>query len=208
MRMTWAVAEAAPRKPGYYAVEFGEDDGKPDVYDNRQNLIVRDITTRMKVASLEHPLKLRMDKAAQNRYNRWTDEAIDAAEKYDPEMGEALAARMHGNVMRAAGLLALYNQTSTITLRELIPVLDQAEVWFVDMMCMARDVSGSEFERRLNDIALYVTTGKDGQRNETDIRRKFSRMRPREMSEALEALEKSGRIRQVREKRGTWETLE
>lgn len=206
MRMTWAIADATPRKPGYYSVDF-DDDGKPDVYDDRQNLIVRDITTRMKVASLEHPVRIRMDKAAQTRYNRWTDEAIEAAEKYDPDMGEALAARMHGNVMRAAGLLALYNQTETITLRELIPVLDQAEVWFVDMIHMAREVSNSEYERRKDDIRAYIEKGKNGQRNETDIRRTFGRLRPREMAEALEALSKEGYVRELRDNRGVWEAL-
>jgi len=149
-----------------------------------------------------------MDKDAVERYNQWAEEGMSRVEQYgDGEVIVPSFNRLMTSVVKAAALLAMYDQTDTITLSHLLPAIRQAEMWFRDMIRMANEVSSSEFERRCDEVLAYISTGADKQRAETQVRRKFTRFRPRDWQEIFEALIGSGQIRKVREKKGYLEAL-
>jgi len=205
-RMLWAVADPPPRQKGSEDLFFQE--GTRTNHYAAVLEIVEELMTRAAMWSTERPSPITMDAAALKRYNQWAEDGMQRAERFDD--GEAVVPafqRMKTSVAKAAALLAMYDQTDTITLRHLLPAIRQSELWFRDMLRMAGEVSASEFERRLDEVEGFIAAGEDKMKPEVAIRKKFPRHKPRDWQEIFEALQGSGRIRKVRDKRGYWEAL-
>ena len=202
MRMTWAVDDPPVRKKGDFAIHFDQNKSAgelaPQPFDDRQNKLVKALFDGAKNWSPANPVKLWMAMATENRYNRWIEDALDGVDKRDQDFLQAAVLRLAGTVRRCAALLALHEGSSVITMAQLLPALEQSELWWRDMVRMASEVSSSEFERRQIEVQQYILSGADHRRLESAVRRKFSRFRPREMEEVLTALQKSGWIRPVK----------
>jgi hypothetical protein len=193
-RMLWCVADPPPRVPGSEDIEF-EDDEVTDTFDPVLDDLITDLMVRVRAwGDRKNPIK--MDQASRKRYNTWAEHAMQIAERHgDGEILVPSFQRLKVSVAKAAALIAMYDQSSTITMKHLLPALLQAEAWFNDMVRMASEVSSSDFERRLNEVESYITSGEGQSRLESAVRRKFSRLRPREMEEILLALKAAGRIK-------------
>lgn len=206
-RMLWSVADPPPRKKGSENIAFREV-GKYTGYNDDIQEMVDDLIARVAMWPTDSRAPITMDKAAQNRYNEWAEEGLQRAERYgDGEVVIPSFTRMLTSVIKAAALLAMYDQTDVITLKHLLPALRQAEFWFRDMVRMASEISSSEFERRLDEVEGFIASHKDKIRSEVEVRKKFTKFRPRDWQEIFEALKGSGRIRNVRDKRGYLEAL-
>lgn len=204
-RMLWSVADPPPRKKGSEDVWFEENASRFDpVLDD----LVDDLAKRVNAWSLDKPASITLDQASLNRYNRWLEETMQVVERYgDGDILIPSFDRMAKSVLKATALLAMYDQKEVATMAHLLPALQQAELWFNDMVRMASEVASSEFERRLDEIVAHITTGADQQMLDSSVRRKFAKLRPREMEEALSALVAQGRIRKSKDARQKWEVL-
>lgn len=197
-RMLWSVADPPPRKPGSEDIAFEDPDDASTQYDSVLDSLVDDLVRRGRGWSKDKPTPIWMDEGTINRYNKWAEGAMQFAEKYgDGEILVPSFQRMKATVAKAAALMAMYDQTDTISMRHLLPALSQAELWFNDMVRMASEISSSDFERRLNDIEAFIASGEDRQRIESSVRRKFAKLRPREFEEVLTALLTQGRIKRL-----------
>jgi hypothetical protein len=195
-RMLWSVADPGPRRKGSEDLHFNEPDVNTHRYDSVLDDIVTDLITRVRMWPEEKPVAIRMDKAALNRYNRWAEEAMQIAERYgDGDIVVPAFQRMKTSIAKAAALLAMYEQSKEIKLVHLLPAIAQAELWFNDMIRMASEVSSSEFERRLDAVEKYISSGREGLMLESSVRRKFAQLRPREIDEVFSALKAQGRVR-------------
>lgn len=206
-RMLWAVADPPPRKKGSENIRFRVSDNRAAYYEDIQE-IVNDLIARVSMWPHDSRAPITMDTAAENRYNAWAEEGMQRVERYgDGEVVVPSFNRMMTSVVKAAALLAMYDQSNVITLKHLLPALKQAELWFRDMIRMASEISSSEFERRLDEVESFIASGKDKIRSEVEVRKKFTKFRPRDWQEIFEALKGSGRIRAAKEKRGYLEAL-
>ena len=203
-RMLWSVADPPPRKKGSEDIRFEEDSVR---FDPVLDEMVDDLARRVH-HWLETSQGITMDTASLNRYNRWAEEAIQSAERYgDDDILVPSFQRMKISVAKAAALLAMYDQTTLIGMNHLLPALQQGELWFNDMIRMASEVSSSEYERRLDEIVAHISTGAEQQMLDSSVRRKFAKLRPREMDEAISSLVAQGRIRKVKDAKQKWEVL-
>lgn len=206
-RMLWAVADPPPRVAGSEDIMFRDDD-VDHITTGYMADLVSDLVMRVSRWSTSKPVPVTMDAASLARYNQWAEDGMKRVEALgDDDVVVPSFQRLKTSVAKAAALLALYDQTDVITLKHLLPALAQAEMWFRDMMRMAGEVSASEFERRLDKVEGYIMTGKDSQRSEVDVRKKFPQYRPRDWSEIFDALKGSGRIRNAKDRRGYYEAL-
>ena len=195
-RMLWSVADPKPRRKGSEDLQLNEPDVTTNRYDGGLDDIVTDLIARVQEWPPEEPVEIWWDKAALNRYNRWAEEAMQIAERYgDGDIIVPAYQRMKMSIAKAATLLAMYEQSHVVTLPHFLAALQQAEFWFNDMVRMASAVSSSEFERRLDDVESAISGGKERSALEASVRRKFARLRPREIDEVFAALKAQGRIR-------------
>lgn len=206
-RMLWSVADPPARKKGSENVRF-RNISERESYFKDIDQIVRDLTARVSIWPQDRRTPISMSDEAIERFNQWAEEGMQRVERYGD--GEVLIPsfnRMMTSVLKAAALLAMYDQTDTIEIYHLLHALKQAEMWFRDMVRMAGEVASSEFERRLNQVEDFIASGKDRIQSEVAVRQKFSEYRPRDMLEIFEALKASGRIRNVMDKKGFLEAL-
>lgn len=197
-RMLWSVADPPPRRKGSEDVAFADEDEVSRKYDTVMEDMVADLIRRVRKWPEDTPQAIRMDQAAINRYNKWAEEGMTLVENYhDSDILMPSFTRLGDSVLKAAALLAMYDQSDTITLAHLLPTLLQAESWFNDMVRMASEVSSSDFERRLNEVEAFIMSGENQTRLESSIRKKFSRFRPRDIEEIFLALVQSGRIKRL-----------
>lgn len=208
-RMLWSVADPPKRKQGSENVRFvDEEEEKVFKYDAVLDGMIADLIRRLRRWNPEQPSAIRMDEAAIKRYDRWAEETMQFIEKYgDDDILLPSFNRMKDSVLKASALLAMYDQTATITLKHLLPALGQSELWFNDMVRMASEVSSSEFERRCDDVEIFINSGENSQRIESSVRKKFARLKPQEMDEVLKALTQQGRIRKSPKDRNRIEAL-
>lgn len=208
-RMLWSVADPPKRQEGSEDIRFSsEEDEIAFKFDPALDNLVSDLTSRLRMWPTKIPTAMRMDKAATTRYNRWAEETMQFVERYGDD-GILIPSfqRLKTSIAKAAALLTMYDQADTITLKHLLPALDQAELWFNDMVRMASEVSSSDFERRCDDIETFINSGEDRMRSEAAARKKFAKFRPQEFDEISKALMQQGRIRRSPNDRTKLEAL-
>ena len=206
-RMLWSIADPPPAR----AVDEHLDLGDPEdyyKYDEMLDDIVDDLFAGAGAWPSEGQPKapVRFEANASARLNKWAEDlASYVAYSLDEAGLNAAKDRLKWSVAKAATLLALHDGESAVGMRHLLPTLWQAERWASDMVRMYLEVSSSDFERSCAEVENYIACGKDRQQVESQIRRKFARLRPQQFDEVVDALRKQGRVRKVGD--GKWEAL-
>jgi hypothetical protein len=206
-RMLWSIADPPPMS----AEDEHLDLDDPEMYyhyDNVLDDLVEELVGRASVWPRGGVAKapVRFTDEAASRLNRW---AVDLATYVSNSLDEAglnaAKDRLKWSVAKAATLLAVHDGEDRVQLKHLLPALWQAERWASDMVRMYLEVSSSDFERICAEVENYIAYGEDRQRPESQVRRKFARLRPQQFDEVVDALRKQGRIRKIAE--GRWEAL-
>lgn len=209
-RMLWSVADPAPRKPGSEDLEFADEMSAADRadFDAEIRQILSPFIKTVHMFSLDNPSEIRADNAALTRFNKWAEQGMQLAEQYGDD-GILIPSfkRMQTSIIKAAGLLAMHDGETTITMKHLLHALAQAELWFNDMVRMAAEVSSSEFERRCNDIEGFIASGENKVRLDSATRKRFARYKPNEYDEIVRALQAQGRVRRSPGNGQAWEAL-
>lgn len=201
-RMLWTIADPPPRKPGEDRMEFADEEGGVE-YDAERQRLLSTLIKRVKKWSGK-PRPIRSDQPSQDRYHEWRTAAQTiVAGSYDKEVLEPSLERMSLSVLKASALIAMYNWHETITLTDTLHAIAQAELWFNDMVRMAREVSSSDFERKLNEFETFVGSGK----SDAAVRTRFANVRPNEYREIMDSLRLQGRIRVSKDDRARWECI-
>lgn len=209
-RMLWSVADPKPRQEGSEDLEYADEMTAADraMFDAEIVELLHPFFTNIRKFPASSPQEIRMDAAAQKRYNKWAEQGMKLAESYgDDGILVPSFQRMKTSIIKAASLLAMHDGTTTPTLKHLLPTLAQAELWFADMVRMAAEVSSSDFERRCDDIEGYIKSGKDGKQLEANTRKRFAKYKPAEFDEIVRALQAQGRVRRDKDDRQKLEAL-
>lgn len=197
-RMLWSVADPKTRKSGSEDLEFADElsDSQKAEFDSEIREILRPIIRNSKKFSTDNPTEIRFDESSRARYNKWAEEGMRSSEQYGDD-GILIPSfqRMKTSIVKAAGLLAMHDGKTIVTLKHLLPTLAQAELWFNDMVRMAAEVSSSEFERRCDDIEGFIASGNDKKRLDSATRKRYARFKPAEYDEILRALQAQGRVK-------------
>jgi len=192
VRMLWSVADPGPRQKGsdnwIDAMEAASDEA--DVA-----RIVLDLKRRANKFVPEAPSAIKISDSAKIRYNEWAELVRKHSEEYGDSALEASIDRFQHSIRKAAALLAMYDGVEVIELKHLLPALVQAERWYGDMLRMLNEVSSSDFERLLNEVEAFISQGTNGERQDAAVKRKFARLKPQEIGDALTSLKAQGRIR-------------
>lgn len=191
-RALWSVADPPPRKKGADnwpdEIEMAHDDA--DIA-----RIVVDLMRRANKFDMDKRVPIRIDDEALARYNYWTELVRTHSEGLGDGTLEGAVGRFFHSVRRAAALLALYDGKTTISKKHLLPAIAQGQLWYQDLLRMFNEVSASDFERLLNDVEHFISTGTGGGRTDASVRRKFAFLRPPEINDVLTSLTRQGRIR-------------
>lgn len=204
MRMTWAVDRRVGHEKGASALKFVQNHGS-DLYHTAQERdeaieeFARGLRVRyMRHAQREGKVYMYLGADAENRFNAWVDEAHEYAAKSGLTFITAAVERLAMSVLKLAGLLHLYNtgpDEKEISMLELLIAIKQGELWMNDMVLMASEIGSSAFEEKLNAVEDYILQQEDRTASETQVRRKFAGLRPREYDEVMISLERQGRVR-------------
>ena len=216
MRMTWAVDRRVGHEKGASARKFVQNHGS-DLYYSAQDRdeAVREFADALKVRYMRHASRgdrtyLYLGREAETRFNDWVDEAHDYAARTGLDFITAAVERLSISVLKLACLLHLFNngpETREISMLELMIALKQAEFWFHDMVLMASEIGSSAFEDKLNSVEDYILQQGERTATETQIRRKFAGLRPREFDDVMVSLERQGRARRSPTVEGAWTAL-
>lgn len=216
MRMTWAVDRRVGHEKGASALKFVQNHGS-DLYYSAQDRdqAVREFADALKVRYMRHASRgdrtyLYLGREAETRFNDWVDEAHDYAARTGLDFITAAVERLSISVLKLACLLHLFNngpETREISMLELMIALKQAEFWFHDMVLMASEIGSSAFEDKLNSVEDYILQQGERTATETQIRRKFAGLRPREFDDVMVSLERQGRVRRSPTVEGAWTAL-
>lgn len=151
-------------------------------------------------AALAPGQRMEFTPEAFERFTQWQSVMYDMVEPmHDYEYISPGYERMKVTVLKCAALLALSNGRTVVEIWDVVKVLKQTEWWFEDMLRMLRSVAASDFQRETDEIADYIASGKDGQRNRANVVRTFGRYRPRQFDEYIDSLIQQGRITAVKD---------
>ena len=146
---------------------------------------------------------IRFDNASLNRFNDWKWQTAKLAEvSINKASVEPSRQRLALSVWKCAALLAMHEQKDTITLAQLLPVLEQAESWYSDMERMAGMISANDFQRKVDALEAYVLAGAGQRRNIANVYKTMlstQGLRKSEVDEVIQNLIFQGRIKQVRD---------
>lgn len=101
--------------------------------------------------------------------------------------------RLSETVRKAASLLALEEQRTEVTLRDVVIALTHAEEWLANLFFVAEQISASMWAREVDEVENFVLA-KGGQVTKTVLFRKFASRQLRDLLQQLEALKVQGRI--------------
>ena len=210
-RALWSVADPpawSVQDEHLPLLDNTEDDEIEYNRDEQVDLFASDLAVRASLWSDTQPSKFRFDKSAKTRINKWTEDG--ARYLIDSDSDKVLRTaydRLKWSVTKAATLLAMYDQSKTVTMTHTLHALAQAELWFNDMIRMSAEVSSSDFERRCDDVEQFISSGESRMRIESSVRKKFARLKPAECDEVIKALMLQGRIRRSPQARTKLEAL-
>jgi len=146
---------------------------------------------------------IRFDNASMKRFNDWKWQTAKLAEvSINKSSVEPSRQRLALSVWKCAALLAMHERKDTITLAQLLPVLEQAESWYSDMERMAGLISANDFQRKVNALEAYVLSGAGQRRNIANVYKTMlstQGLRKSEVDEVIQNLIFQGRIKQVRD---------
>lgn len=126
------------------------------------------------------------------RLNQWIGDALAMVKRSrNPKNMQPTVQRLAINIWKCAALLALHSRSERIELKHLLPVLKQAEEWYLALETMSNAIAASEFERQVNEVEGFILDG-GGKRLKSAIYRKFP-ARPMFVNEWIEALIQQGR---------------
>lgn len=208
-RVLWAVADPPDIGNVTEFIVFADDEfvGRDPVMDR----LVESLVNRAGLlpTSKADRLAMRSNAETSERLNKFALTAKMAIQGVgDSNILDPSVERLITSVVKAAALLAIHEGSDSIKIRHALFAIRSAEYWFRDMVRMAREVSSSEFERKLNDIEQYILSGKSNMRKEAEIRRKFAMHHPREFDDLMKSLTMQGRIRRPVGASGHWMALE
>jgi hypothetical protein len=190
-RFTWVISPPIPLTPDKLRNKQGSLEDLTDKgYDTwAQN-------TAMKMMTREEQL------AYEGRYIFFEDDAFERAMDWktqvifemmpDETTQKAYAptiSRMESHILRAAALMAMHDGLKKVTLPYVLKAIKIAEDWFDGFEQMRRDIVGSDFAARTNEVLRFIESKGKGQTVPlSSVYRKFSNYPPRVVEEWLEAL--------------------
>jgi hypothetical protein len=144
--------------------------------------------------------------ANEDVYKRWDRFHIDivrAAHNSDRRHNAVPSAeRLSFTALRLAALLALVDGSYHITMRHLYQAIIQCEIFYADMMIMAREVSMSSFAKMSEELLSYIKDSKSAGRDLTDIYKMFSNEDSQTVVKMMSTLNQRQQIK--RNKEGKW----
>ena len=199
-RMLWVIGD----KPAYHE-NMGElpfvaaeqlAELKASFDPERDSLVRKLHTASRKVGDYDKERVILFDSAARARMNKWSKEITKQAYfSSDSELLLPTFDRMVNSVAKVAACLALYNGRDKVAVDDVLHALAQAELWFRDTSRMLEQISSSDYEKKLDELELFISTGSGGRRSDAVIRRKFARYRASEYDDLINSLRKQGRVR-------------
>ena len=203
MRMTWAVDRKVGHEKGASAIKFTQNHGEGLYYSAQErDEAIEEFAKTLRLRYMRHaksknPVYLYLGAQAEARFNGWVDEAHAYAEKTGLDFITAAVERLAMSVLKLACLIHLYNndvQSREVTMVELLVAIKQGELWMNDMMLMASEIGASAFEEKLNAVEDYILRQDERIASDTQLRRKFAGLRPREFDEVMISLTRQGRV--------------
>ena len=204
MRMTWSVDRRVGHEKGSSALRFTQNHGESIYFSARdRDKAIEEFARALQVRYMAHAQQdkktyLYLGPEAEKRFNDWVDEAHAYAARTGLEFITAAVERLAMSVLKLAALLHLYNNDPNhqeISMVELLIAIKQGELWMNDMVLMASEIGASAFEEKLNAMEDFILQQEDRTATDTQLRRKFASLRPREYDEVMISLERQGRVR-------------
>lgn len=96
-------------------------------------------------------------------------------------------------VQKAACLLAMDDQRTTVTLQDMLKALESGEIWFTNLLRVMSQISSSDFERSCDEIERFVNS-KGGRVRSNALFSKFRGVRDNFMKEYLNSLSRQSRV--------------
>lgn len=142
---------------------------------------------------------------AWDRYLKFRDQTKEAVKgRRNADLMEALVDRLSTNVLKVITLLAMDDKSTTAEMRHVVYGIKMAENWFASAMMVANQISGSEWERELDEMEDIILEN-GGSMTYSSLYKRFKGKRPMEFEEMIRALAYSGRI--MRQQAGKSEVL-
>lgn len=140
------------------------------------------------------PVPVMLTEEALERINRFALDTKQAIIGTDIErLIEPSRLRLIWAVWKAAALIAMHERSDRIEMSHLLYVIRESEIWFSDLIRMARSVTMSDFELKAYAIYTYIDGLKQPVAPEK-VYRKFSNYRKIEVDELTDSLRAQGRL--------------
>jgi len=148
------------------------------------------------------PKRILFTEEAWERWNKWkVDSKRFIRGLPNEQVMEPARDRMAFSILKASALLAIHERQKQVGVEQLLPVLEQAEMWFADMMRMADKIASSDFEAKADAIERMVAqAGGALPRKKVYSSTPFRGARVGEVDEHIRSLVAQGRIIEAREK--------
>lgn len=219
LRTVWAVDDARQYHKGDLGVYFSQNNpgrrSLTDVKDNQRDFA--SFLAQCYTAAAGSVTVCYLDKEAEERFNDWVDRLYKWLKGYELEFLVPATSRMSMTVLRAASTRAVLEGTGgVVSMVQLLPVLQQSELWARDLVRVALDLTTTEWEKELDAIVGFMQDYQLKEPSVPDhvIARRFSQFRQKDLEDRLGSLRVQGRIRIARGEaskaaRGTrsWEVL-
>jgi len=202
-RTTWAISPKIPYTPGSSNYLNNSDEIRAD--DQRYWDLVNELVDRSSRYDKDNPLPMRVSMPALVRVNQFVDKLHRFVQSSEDTALDDGIDRLRDSVVKAAALLSYHDGLDEVGELEMLVAIEQGERWFKAFQKVFRDVSGSEFSRRCDELEKFISTGQGRQRTESAIYKRFS-YRTTEFETIIGTLVKQGRIRHV-PKQDKWEAL-
>lgn len=108
--------------------------------------------------------------------------------------------RMGMSIRKAATLLAIYEQSATVTLRHVLIALKAGEEWFEALVIMAGEISASDYAREVEDIYSFVLAS-GGSVSVAKLNRAFKDRQTGVREQQFRDLVTQGKLQQTKEGR-------
>lgn len=195
-RMLWAVADDIKRKKNSNAMIFLDEATTKKKFDRELLTMVQKLQAVARKFQIKTGKIIAFSPEANQRLNKWIEEVSTILDSHEQKsLISASAVRMFTSAAKACALLAMYDKRDTVHEIDVLHVLAQCELWFRDLERMARNISNSDYEKRLEEVVNHVMAHKDHTMLESTLRKKFARYRSSEMDDILNSLKKQGRLR-------------
>lgn len=199
-RMLWVIGDKPPYREDMGKLPFVQEEDITELrasFDPERDAIVRKLHRAFnKIGKYNKERIILFDRDAQERLDVWSVHMTKVA--YFSDRSDLLLPvldRMVNSATKVAACLALYNGRTKIELSDVLHAMAQAELWYMDATRMISDISSSEYEKKLDEIQVFIEHGNSGRRTDSALRRKFARYRASEYDDLMNSLRKQGRIR-------------